>query len=517
MKKSKSFHEHVYPKNSVSKKLRITILSLFVAISTMAQQKLEKISQSIHVNQDAIIHLNTSHTNIEIETWNKDVIEIEAYIESAVLSKEELQKAFNAWQVKVDGSKQVVTIATEESLSSWSNEGIALFDESSLEALKELEFKLADLPVMPLVEGLMESLQIKDMPKMPNLPDLPDGMNNFNFDYEKYQEEGEDYLEKWSKEYENKYGKEYSDKMENWAKNFDDKDWKAYEKKMEAWGEKFGKDFEKQFGSKFEKDMEAWGEEFGKNFEKKMEAWGENLEKAIEESDFEENMEAWGEALGKRIEESIERSFGEDSKHDTDEDLFSNSKKSNLKVKKTIKIKMPKKAKLKMNVRHGELILASVMHNVKADISHSNLTANTIDGSQTSINVSYSPVQITNWNAGELKLNYVDQARVTSATSLVLSANSSNVTIKNIVSNAVIDGSFGDLIIGNISNDFKNINLVLENSEANVKLPQGDYNLFYKGTKSLYNNESASSKTINSDSNKTIVINAKYSNVVVKK
>ncbi|WP_452228118.1 hypothetical protein [Lacinutrix sp. MEBiC02404] len=496
------------------KNLRITILTLFVAISSIAQQKLEKISQSINVNQNAIIDLNTSHTNIEIETWDKDIIEIEAYLESDVLSKEELQKAFNAWQVKVDGSKQVVTIKTEGSLSSWSNEGIALFDESSLDALKELEFKLADLPVMPLVEGLMESLQLENIPRMPNLPNLPDGMNSFNFDYEKYQEEGEDYLAKWSKEYEDKYGKEYSDKMEVWAKNFDEKDWKEYEKKMEAWGEKFGE----QFGGEFEKNMEKWGEEFGKNFEKKMEAWGENLERSIEESDFEENMEAWGEALGKRIEESINRSFVEEGDHeDSPEDIYATSKNSNLKVKKTIKIKMPKKAKLKMNVRHGELILASAIRNAKADISHSSLIANTIDGSETSIHVSYSPVKIINWNAGELKLNYVDQAKVEAATSLVLSANSSNVTIKNIVSNAVIDGSFGDLIIGNISNDFKNINLVLENSEANVKLPQGDYNLFYKGTKSLFNNESTSSKTVNSDSNKTIVINAKYSNVVVKK
>ena len=496
------------------KTLRITILTLFIAISSMAQQKLEKISQSINVDKDVTIDLNTSHTNIVIETWNKDIIEIEAYIESDILSKEALQKAFDAWQVKVDGSKQLVTIGTKEALNSWSNEGISLFDESSLDALKELEFKLADLPVMPLLEGLMESLHLENIPKMPNLPNLPDGMNNFNFDYEKYQEEGEDYLEKWSKEYEDKYGKAYSDKMEAWAKNFDEKDWKDYEKKMEAWGEKFGE----QFGSEFEKNMENWGEEFGKNFEKSMEAWGENLERSIEESDFEENMEAWGEALGKRIEESIERSFGEEgNRDDSHEDLFSTSRKSNLKVKKTIKIKMPKKAKLKMNVRHGELILASIIHNAKADISHSSLTANTIDGSQTSIHVSYSPVKITNWNAGELNLNYVDQAKVETATSLVLSANSSNVTIKNIISNAIIDGSFGDLVIGNISNDFKNINLVLENSDANVKLPQGEYNLFYKGTKSLYNNESTSSKTISSDSNKTIVINAKYSNVVVKK
>ncbi|MBU2939537.1 hypothetical protein KO494_08285 [Lacinutrix sp. C3R15] len=498
--------------------IKITILLFFVTISSTAQQKLEKTAKSIHVDKNATIAINTSHTNVEIETWNKDIIEIEAYIESDQLSKEALQKVYDAWQVQVDGTKQLVTINTEESLNSWSNEGIALFDDNSLEALKELEFKLADLPVMPLVEGIMESLNIKDMPKMPNLPELPEGMTNFNFDYEKYQEEGEDYLEKWSQEYEDKYGKSYSNKMENWAKNFDEEDWKDYEKKMEAWGEKFGNNFEEQFGDELEQRMEEWGEAFGESFEKKMEAWAENLEKSIEESDFEENVEAWGEALGRRIEESLERSLGEESNHENaTEDAFSAYRTSNLKVKKIIKIKMPKNAKLKMNVRHGALILTSSIHNAKADISHSKVVMQSIDGSQSSINISYSPVTIVNWNAGELKLNYVDQAKIEKANSLVLSANSSNVTINTVSSTAVIDGSFGDLVIGNISNDFKNISLMLENSEANVKLPQADYNLFYKGTKSLFNNKSTSSKTVNSDSNKTIVINAKYSNVVIKK
>ena len=41
----------------------------------------------------------------------------------------------------------------------------------------------------------------------------------------------------------------------------------------------------------------------------------------------------------------------------------------NLKIKKTIKIKMPKKAKLKLNVRHGEVTLASTSENIHAKLS----------------------------------------------------------------------------------------------------------------------------------------------------
>ena len=365
---------------------------------------------------------------------------------------------------------------------------------------------------MPEMKFIMESLDIPNMPKIPNLPDLPDGMNNFNFDYEKYQEEGEAYLEKWSKEYEDKYGKEYSQKMEVWAKKFDEKDWKEFEQKMEEWGEKFGE----EFGAKFEKDMEEWGESFGK----KMEAWGEDFEKRIEESDFEEKMEAWGEELGKRIEAQLEGR--EDLEHEG-EGLFNTSSKSNLKVKKTIKIKMPKKAILKVNVRHGELKFASAINNVNAILSHSTLIANSIDGSQTSINASYSPVMVSNWNLGELSLNYVENAKIENANHLVLNSNSSNVSIKNLSGNAVIDGSFGDLIIHNIKDSFNNLNVVLENSDARITLPKSDFNFQYKGNHSYLNHPDNKDKenvtsfsTGNINSNKSIVINAKFSEVVMQ-
>ena len=114
-----------------------------------------------------------------------------------------------------------------------------------------------------------------------------------------------------------------------------------------------------------------------------------------------------------------------------------------------------------MNVRHGELKFASVITNLRGNISHSALTANSIDGSQTSINVSYSPVLITNWNLGELKLNYVDKALIENVNRMVLNSNSSNININNLKGNAVIDGSFGELNINKILDTFNNLNIIL--------------------------------------------------------
>ncbi len=66
-------------KNNEMKKLKTKLLILcLIVVSSMNAQKLSKISKSIKANKDVTIDLKTSYVQIEIDTWNKDVIEIEA-------------------------------------------------------------------------------------------------------------------------------------------------------------------------------------------------------------------------------------------------------------------------------------------------------------------------------------------------------------------------------------------------------------------------------------------------------
>jgi hypothetical protein len=499
------------------KHIIITGLLFLNALSISAQQKLDKISQSIKVDENVSINLNTNYTNIEIDTWNRDVIEIEAYLESASLSKEELKEHLKAWKIEVEGSNNLVSISSGTDNQPWAL-NYNLFDEQSLGALQNLEFELANMPIM---DGLLESLNLSEMPvmpempEMPRLPELPEGMSNSDFDYEKFQEDGDAYMEAWSKNYSEKYGNEYAKRMEAWAKQVESsQEMKDFERRMEAWGEKFGK----EFGEKFGKDMEAWGEQYGK----RMEARAAALEQRMEaEGQRYQTMEARGDVLQLR-QQALEAR--ENALNDRQTFLLeSHSDMKNQKVKKIIKIKMPKGAKLNVNVRYGELIMASVIHNLQADLSHTSLLANSIDGSQTSISASYSPVKITSWNMGELKLNYVEKATISTVNRLVLSANSSNINMGTLQGNAIIDGSFGDLIIGHISDTFNNLNIVLENSNARVSLPKADYNLQYKGKYSRLKHPKKSTDQVNSSfstgnltSNKTIVVNAKYSEVIMQ-
>jgi len=131
--------------------------------------------------------------------------------------------------------------------------------------------------------------------------------------------------------------------------------------------------------------MEKWGEEFGEKwgdeYAKKMEAWGESLDKKLTEKygeDYEEELQKRARRMEERIKKRTKGNLG------FHQELNKRFIEGPSKIKKTIKIKMPKGAKLKVNVRHGELKFANVS-NLKADLSHSKLVANSIGGSSTSV------------------------------------------------------------------------------------------------------------------------------------
>ncbi|ULC58541.1 hypothetical protein MBM09_11490 [Flaviramulus sp. BrNp1-15] len=520
-------------------KMKLFALCFLITGGLIAQQKLNKVSQSIKVDKDVVIDLNTSHTNIIIDTWNKSTVEIEAYIEGEKLSKEELEDALKSWDVDIDASTNEVSIRTRGGGSTlWAYRTSDKGDNEAVNAmLKELKFEIADLPEMNF-DFHFEMPEIAEMPEFPELPELPEGVGAIVFDYEAYKKDGDKYLEEYSKRFESLYGEDYAKKMEAWGEKFG-KEWgEKYGKQMEEWAKKF----EEQMNSEeYAKKMEAWGEKFGEDYAKKMEAWGERyaaqmerqaerIEAQVERTQaqkerlqnmHEKRAEIHKKMAKEREKRAKERSILAKERQKKVEKLFDD--KSNNNVKKTIKIKMPKGAKLKVNVRHGEIEFAANIDNLKADLSYSKFTAHSVNGGSTSINASYSPVYVTNWNLGELNLNYVKAAELKNVKHLVLNTTSSNIDIANLSGSAVIDSNIGDLNILNIEDTFNNLNIILQNNDVVIKLPKVLYNFQYKGTRSRFSYPEKSSNSNVSNfssgdlaSGKSIVVNAKYSNVTMQ-
>lgn len=464
------------------------VLSFFIVGVLMAQQKLTKVSQSIDVNKNVTIDLNTSYCNIVFDTWNKNTVEIEAYVEGEKLSKEELQKVLKDWKVDVDATSNEISITTNgSSPAAWEYRVSSDHDDVNI-ILEELKLELADAPEL--------YFEIPDVPvpPIPELPELPKGIHNMQFDYEAYKKDGEKYMEKWTKQFDEGFGKEYAEKMKVWSKKF-----------TEEWEQKYAKDHE-EWGKRFAERMEA-AEKRREAMQEQREARREHI--IVMREQQQEEREKMAEERRKLAEERriiVKQMVNKES--------------TNTDVKKTIRIKMPKGAKLKLNVKHGELELASAIDNLKADIAYTKFIANSINGSKTSINASYSPLQIANWNMGELTLNFVKDAELKNVKRLVLTSSSSNLVIDNLIDNAIIDGNIGDLKILKIDDTFNNLNIILQNSNAAISLPKVNYNFQYKGTRSRLkhpkktSNENISNFTTNSpETNRTIVVNAKYSTV----
>ncbi len=494
--------------------LKLFLLAVFTTGNMWSQQRLTKVSQTFKVDKEVTIDLNTSQCNIVFDTWNKDVVEVEAFIEGEKLTKDELAKALKDWKVDIDATNKLVAISTKSNAPyAWAIKYDGRDEEAVNALLQELKFELADLPEMNL-DFNFEMPEMPEMPAMPELPELPAGLSKIHFDYEAYKKNGEAYMEQWSKDFESNFGEDFSKKMEAWGEKFG-KEWnEKYGKEMEKWGEKYGKEWEIKYG----KQMEEWGEKFAQQIE------ANSNRMAEQNSRLKENKERQSKLHEERLAE-LEKRIAEKERL-TDERRAKIEKMvqegSDSKVIKTIKIKMPKDAKLKVNVRYGELKFASNIDNLKADLSHSKLIANSINGSNTSINASYSPIFVTYWNLGALNLNYVKNAQIDHAKSVMVTSNSSNITIKNLINNAIINGSIGDLKILKIDNAFNNLNVTLENSDALIMLPKVDFNLQYKGNKSRLSHPNnnkyniSSFSTGNLSSSKNIVINAKYSNIAMQ-
>jgi len=70
------------------------------------------------------------------------------------------------------------------------------------------------------------------------------------------------------------------------------------------------------------------------------------------------------------------------------------------------------------------------------------------------------------------------------ANNIMLNANSSNVTFGVIGKDAVLNGSYGFLVINSLASGFGTIALDLENTDANIFLPAVDFDLYFNGKKS---------------------------------
>jgi len=115
------------------------------------------------------------------------------------------------------------------------------------------------------------------------------------------------------------------------------------------------------------------------------------------------------------------------------------------------------------------------------------LQSSNLTGHNNVITAKHSKVNIDEVESLNLSLLYSKKNRLGEVKRLILNSKTSNVSIDKILNEAIIEGSFGNLMVKSISEDFSLIDISLKNSEANLKLPEVDYNFYVNSKSSQFN------------------------------
>ncbi|MCF6349050.1 MAG: hypothetical protein L3J20_12245 [Flavobacteriaceae bacterium] len=335
----------------------IIIVAFMLTVLANAQKKDKNFKERFIVKSDVIIDINTKYTDIEIETWDKNEVVVEAFmkIDGEDITEKIRDDFYKKWKFEAYGNSSKINIKSRTDSfidihsfnfdspnyelfthgNGTNNMKIFIPDVSigSLDILDSLDFLMPEMPELP---------EMPERPELPELPELPPMPTHFDF---KAYKNDKNYLERWKKENKNIISKNAKIKVGKNSISINSSNNKSsYKWNITTEGQN-------QLAEELEESLSKAKEQRHKAFEKRQEAYIKRSkeskklrEKFLKRS--EKRNEAHKLALIKRQE------LFENRRKDMKALL---EKREKIKVKRHIVIKAPKGAKFNMNVRYGTL------------------------------------------------------------------------------------------------------------------------------------------------------------------
>ena len=475
-------------------RFKVILGCLLLSFASITAQKFDKkYTEEFKVNPEVTIVVNASYTDVDVETWNKNEVAVEATIEVEGVTKEEAEKAFKKWKFEALGNKNKVKItSTSDFMFFDTGENFAYeFTIPEIHIVApEIEFievpEVPEIPEIPEIPELPELEKLEELFVEPNV-DFPDvNIEFFEFDYDKYKNDST-------------YLKKYKSQIAKEVEKFESSSWKMkidsirnspeFQKKMEDYKKQMEKTMQelKKSGWVHKMDSTYHSEAFKRNSErhrinaeiarKNMEKYRLNAEKArkeIEKNRAEIRAEAHknGNIHVMKINGKTDTIYTKKGDYFYRFDADENSK---MKVKKHLHIKVPKDATFDLNVKHGKLNIPKSAKKISATIMYGDFIAGAIEGSKNTINITNSPVLINAINSSNVTLKNVPNATFGTFSQSNLFANSSDVLIKNVGKNVALSQKFGNLEVLKIVPDFTNLNLIFDYAKGNLALSSAEY------------------------------------------
>ncbi len=323
-------------------------------VSINAQKKERNFKERFVVKSDVVIDINTKYTDIEIETWDKNEVVVEAFmkIDGEDITEKIRDDFYHKWKFEAYGNTSKINIKSRSNnfidihSFNFDNPNYELFTQGS--GVNNMKIYIPDVSIGSL--DILDSLdflmpKIPELPEMPELPELPElPIMPTHFDFEAYKKD-KNYLERWKKE--NKYvlGKNAKIKVgKNSISINSDSKKSSYRWNITTEGQN-------QLAEELEESLSKAKEQRQKAFEKRQKAYRKRQEEYEKRSkEFSKRSEKRNEAHKLAL---IKRHELFENRRKDMKSLL--EKRERIKVKRHIVIKAPKGAKFNMNVRYGTL------------------------------------------------------------------------------------------------------------------------------------------------------------------
>ncbi len=431
-----------------SYKIIVTTIFLVASTSFFGQKTSKKFTESFSVNKDVMVEINAANTEVNVSTWNKNQVSVEAYIEIEGLTEKEAEKYLKNYKFEALGNKNKVVITSKGSNRfTFNKNDVVIFNKNDFELP---EIIIPEIEIPEISEIHIPEVEIIEIPEL-DFDHLFMDLDNVDFDFEKYEKDGENYFFHWKDDVRNIEIKSKKD----WEKFKKTKEYKELKKSMEEHRVKM-----KEHQIKMKEQMAKVKEKLNKENRKKIEESIVKARKSIHKIDREKIRKQLSKA---RKEVAKNRRFNYEFLSNSD-DIIINGKK--IKIKKRLEIKVPKKATFDLNTRHCKVSLPNTKTSGK--VSYGSLNSNGLEGG--SLHVSFSPVVISNVVNSNLTLHNVTDAKIASVTNSHVYSNSGSLEIAEISDGTVLETEFGDLTILKTNPSLKKLQVSLKQSDATINL-----------------------------------------------
>jgi hypothetical protein len=284
---------------------------------TQAQEFKTPVSEFPVADQAKVI-IDASYTEIEIEEWNKNRIEVHGVMQVEGLSASEAKNIFDSWEIET--AKRGNTVEITANSDSFGNEFFFIHND------KYLGNVVVDIPeISAHVLEALDSIHVV----LPEISDFPDIEYNFDFstnldyeslsfDYDEFKNNSE-YLKQWQER--NK------EQLERLKKELKESHLEMAEKYKET-----------------EKQIIVIQEEARARAEREIEMQAKEIERQVKQAEKQAQI---AEKEAREVEKEVMKRQSEIQK------ILEERQK--IKVKRILKVKMPKNAKLEMDVDYCKI------------------------------------------------------------------------------------------------------------------------------------------------------------------